>query len=181
MKLVPLFTALLASATLLHAAEELDFGTDGNVLEVTGNGANKAALEMSDTALVIRGDNFWSIQAIVKDVDFEIGEVSDKRYLEVTMLGTLQDEGPKLRVALLSSDWSKKYEYEFDLTGIDPAEAKTFRATTPLDQPVPAIGDSADPVAPESAAVIDNVLFLTSAELGNKPWDLEIEGLKVVE
>ncbi len=181
MKFVPLFAALLASTTLLHAAEELDFGTDGNVTEVAGNGGNKAALEMSDTALVIRGDNFWTIQAIVKDVDFEVGEVSEKRYLEVTMLGTVQDEGPKLRVVLLSSDWSEKYEYELDLTGIDPAEAKTFRATTPLDQPVPAMGESGEPAAPESAAMIDNVLFLTSAELGNKPWDLEIEGLKVVE
>ncbi len=174
-------TAILAFATIVSADDSLTFGSKGTATEVKPNGNNTATLEMTEDSLTIESENFWTVQAMIENAAFDLGSAGADEFLEIEVQGAVSDKGPKIRVVLASQDFSRKYEYLIDVSELDPATAKTFKSTTPLSKPVPAKGETEEPPAPEAGTTADRVIFITEAEEGNQPWQLEIKGLKVVK
>jgi hypothetical protein len=172
--------AALFAFTSAHSEVLIAFGSAGPVagkFKASGNAAAQLAVEDVDGALKIRSPNFWTTQAQGTELGIDLTKASPKDFLAIEIKGTVTDEKPILRLILLSADWSQKSEYTFDLSGINPDTFTVVKARSALGTPDNAIDTNlVDLGVPVGVAQI-----LTTAQLGNRSWRLELKSLQIVK
>ena len=158
------------------------FGTEGegriSKFSLMPFAEGKAEISAETDHLAVKGPNFWSIAWQMNGVPFDLSQAPETGRLALLVSGTVQDEGPFIRVLLFSQRWERMSMYEIDISTMDAEKATPCKATTLLDKPIVNEKQKKQPLTREDT--VGGMQLITRAERGNQPWNIKVYGMAVV-
>lgn len=178
----PLFLSLCCLATSVAMAFEaaLTFGTDSPTsgkVKAAGPAAESVTVEETNDSIQIRTPNFWSCLVQADGINLDLGLSKPDSSLAIEVRGTVTGKSPNARLILFAPGWFKKSIWHFDLSDINPDTYTLVKATTPLSTPA----EPHDGEALDVTGIVGVMQISTTAEETDKPWDIEIKSIQLVE
>lgn len=170
----------LGAANLGASEVVLSLGSESSTsgkAKPAGPFAQNLTVTETKDSVQISTPNFWSGQVQFDGLKMDLSSAKSTSSLAIEVKGSVTGKNPKLRVILFAPGWVAKSAWQFDLTDINPDDYTIVKAISPLATP----SEESDGPPLDVNGLVGVMQMITTGQDTDKPWDLEIKSIQIVE